>query len=298
MDGRNARHSARAMLSGVDGPFIGAEAIASGSLTRHRLRTNYQPLFPGVYLSTAQPPTLAARTVAAWLWSKRQGVIAGAAAAALHGARWIDDDVEIELISANTHPPRGLLTRNDSLHDGDVVRRRAMPVTSVLRTGFDLGRRGPQFKAVARLDALCRATGLHAAAIGELADQRPRVRGLRQLRRVIDLVDAGAESPKETWLRLLLVNAGLPRPATQIEVVDGGWRARLDMGWEDLKVAVEYDGDHHRADRRQYLKDIRRLERLQQLGWIVIRVVAEDHPDDVLRRVLAARATRARSRPY
>ena len=278
----------------MDGPFIGAEAMAAGSLTRHRLRTNYQALFPGVYLSTTQTPTLAARTVAAWLWSKRQGVIAGAAAAALHGARWIDDDVPIEIICPNTHPPRGLLTRNDSLRDGDVVWRRAMPVTSLLRTGFDLGRRGPQVKAVARLDALCRATGLHAEAIGELADQRPRARGLCQLRRVLDLVDAGAESPKETWLRLLLVNAGLPRPATQITVVDRGWTARLDMGWEDLKVAVEYDGDHHRVDRRQYLKDIRRLERLHQLGWIVIRVVSEDHPDDVLRRVLAALATRAR----
>jgi very-short-patch-repair endonuclease len=53
-------------------------------------------------------------------------------------------------------------------------------------------------------------------------------------------------------------------------------------------VAVEYDGDHHRTDRRQYVKDIRRLEMLDRMGWIVVRVVAEDGPANILRRVRAA----------
>ena len=47
-------------------------------------------------------------------------------------------------------------------------------------------------------------------------------------------------------------------------------------------VAVEYDGDHHRKDRRQYVKDIARLRMLEALGWIVIRVIAEDKPRDVI----------------
>ena len=66
------------------------------------------------------------------------------------------------------------------------------------------------------------------------------------------LVDGGASSPKDTWLRLLLVDAGLPTPTTQIPVVDD-YRAlaMLDMGWTEFGVAVEYDGDHHRSDRRQ-----------------------------------------------
>jgi very-short-patch-repair endonuclease len=66
----------------------------------------------------------------------------------------------------------------------------------------------------------------------------------------------------------------------------------LDMGWEETKVAVEYDGDQHRSSRAQYVKDIRRLETLERMGWIVVRVVAEDHRDDVIRRVLEARARR------
>ena len=39
------------------------------------------------------------------------------------------------------------------------------------------------------------------------------------------------------------------------------------MGWRDFMVAVEYDGDHHRKDRRQYVKDIARLRMLEALGW-------------------------------
>ena len=61
--------------------------------------------------------------------------------------------------------------------------------------------------------------------------------------------------------------------------------AFLDMGWPDFKVAVEYDGDHHRKDRRQYVKDIARLQMLEAMGWIVIRVIAEDRPEAWLGRV-------------
>lgn len=280
----------------MQAPFIGAEALSSGKLNRHRLRTDHYPMFPGVYQPRSQTPTLHMRTVGAWLWSHRRAVIAGAAAAAIHGSKWVDDDVPIELVSPNTHPPSGLVTYNDTLLGGEVVRRRGMAVTSAARTAFDLGRQGPPGRAVARLDALCRATGLSTAAVEVVAEGHAGARGMRQLRRVLTLVDPGAESPKETWLRLIIIRAGLPAPTTQILVVDGGWTARLDMGWGDLKVAVEYDGDQHRTDRRQYLHDIRRLERLHRLGWIVVRVVAEDHPDEVIRRVRGAMESRMRPR--
>jgi uncharacterized protein DUF559 len=64
--------------------------------------------------------------------------------------------------------------------------------------------------------------------------------------------------------------------------------AYLDMGWREWMVAVEYDGDQHRIDRRQYVKDIRRQEMLDEMGWTIVRVVAEDAPGAVLRRVRAA----------
>jgi very-short-patch-repair endonuclease len=60
------------------------------------------------------------------------------------------------------------------------------------------------------------------------------------------------------------------------------------MGWEHQMVALEYDGDHHRADRAQYVKDIRRAETLERLGWHVIRVIKEDRPRDIVERVSRA----------
>jgi very-short-patch-repair endonuclease len=53
-------------------------------------------------------------------------------------------------------------------------------------------------------------------------------------------------------------------------------------------VALEYDGDHHRTDRGQYVKDIRRAETLERLGWHVVRVVKEDRPREIVERVSRA----------
>jgi very-short-patch-repair endonuclease len=101
-------------------------------------------------------------------------------------------------------------------------------------------------------------------------------------------MDGGAESPKETWLRLVLIDAGFPKPRTQIRVTDGTRVAFLDMGWDDVKIAVEYDGEHHRTDRGKYRDDILRAEMISRQGWIVVRVLAGDRPVDVVRRTTTA----------
>jgi very-short-patch-repair endonuclease len=72
--------------------------------------------------------------------------------------------------------------------------------------------------------------------------------------------------------------------------VDGLPAAYLDLGWPESMVGVEYNGDQHRTERRQYVKDIQRLEMLEQLGWIIVRVVAQDRPEGIVRRVRAALA--------
>jgi very-short-patch-repair endonuclease len=64
------------------------------------------------------------------------------------------------------------------------------------------------------------------------------------------------------------------------------------MGWEEIKVAVEYEGDQHWKSRWQFGKDIRRLEALTELDWIDVRVTAEDTEATIERRVAAARARR------
>jgi hypothetical protein len=278
-------------------PFLGTEALARGLLSRHQLRTQYRAVLPNVYLPKQTQPSLEQRIAAAWLWSDQRGTIAGTAAAALHGTKWIDENVPVELIHVNPRAPRGVLTHRDILLEGEVQTLAGCSVTTPERTAFDIGRRAPRRSAVARLDALARATGFKVHDVLGIAACHPRARGLRQLETVLELVDPGAQSPRESYLRLLLIEAGLPRPNTQIPVfgVDGLPIAYLDMGWPVLMVAVEYDGDHHRVDRQQYLKDIRRLELLERLGWLIIRVVAEDHPAEVVRRVRCALEARRSS---
>jgi hypothetical protein len=252
-------------------------------------------VFPDVYVARDQVLTLQRRAVAGWLWSHRHGVIAGLTASALHGTKWVDDSEPVELIWQNARRPLGLRTYDMRLLPGEFSELGGLLVTTPERTAFDLGRRGRLGEAIARLDALGNATGIKAEEILRIASDHPRVRGIRQLNTALDLYDTGAASPKETWLRLLLIRAGFPRPQTQIPVLspDGGRQYYLDMGWEDIKLAVEYDGDQHRVDPVQFAYDIRRLDDLHELGWIDIRVTARHDPIDVIHRVRRAWESRA-----
>jgi hypothetical protein len=280
-------------------PFVGSEALACGLLNRHQLRTRFRAVLPDVYLPRGSEVSLQDRIAAAWLWSHREATIAGLSAAAVHGAKWISDDSPVELIHANPRPPLGVVTRRAFLHSEEVQPVGGRQVTTPARTAFDLGRRGSLPSAVARLDALARATKVSVEDVQAVAARHPGTRGLRQLESVLDLIDRGAESPQESYLRLVLIRSGLPRPKTQVPVYadDGAVVAYLDMGWPELLVGVEYDGDHHRTDRRQYVRDIRRWELVEELGWLLVRVVAEDHPTDILRRARRAIAQRQSTVP-
>jgi hypothetical protein len=284
---------AKSTITFMGDVFIGSEAIAAATLNDYQLRRWYRTIFRDVYIPKWDDPSLDDHILGAWLWSRRRAVIAGAAASALHGAQWVGADTAIELVSKSARPQRGLIVRNETLSPDEVIAIRRLPVTSVARTAFDLGRHLPRGQALARLDALMRATPFAFEDVSVLAKRYRGARGLRRLGDVLPLVDGGAASPKESWLRLLLIDAGLPNPTTQIPVNDG-WRLLgvLDMGWEDYMVAVEYDGDQHRTDRRQYVWDQRRVGKLAEMGWVVIRVIVEDKADDILNRVFQALARR------
>ena len=280
----------------LSGPFVGAEAVQAGLVRKHELRSRYFALFPGVYLPRGTQPAFAQRVQAAWLWSHRQGVVAGLTASRLFGAKWVDEAHPIELVWPNARPPRGITTSATWLADGEVVSLSGLPTTSLTRTAFDLARRRPVSVAIARLDALGNASQLNPDDILELSDRHTGTRGVRQVPRILDLHDRGAQSPKETWLRLLVIGGSFPRPRTQIPVRGrSGRQYYLDMGWEHLKIAVEYDGDQHRTSPAQFARDIFRLEEVAALGWIVVRVVAGTPPAAVIRRVQAAWAARTAS---
>lgn len=133
---------------------------------------------------------------------------------------------------------------------------------------------------------LIRAVGQHGSRRGARAldDALPRVRG-------------GVDSPQETRLRLAIVDAGLPEPeiGTMVRTPTGVFY--LDLAYPEKKIAMEYEGDHHRSDRAQWRRDFLRVRALQDAGWLVVRVNADDLADPAanatlissLRRAIAAR---------
>ncbi len=278
------------------GLLIGSEALAAGRVSRYELLADHRRLFPDVYAPRNMQLSLEDRIEGAWLWSRRRGIVSGWAASALHGARWVDPAAPVDLNLPHNKSPAGVTVRRDTLFDHEFECVRGLPVTTVQRTAFDLARGGSFGVALQRLDALARATGFSVADVTAVLDAHPRVRGRRRVPRLLELMDAGAASPKETWLRLLLIEAGFPRPRTQIPVLapDGYPRYFLDMGWEEFMVAAEYDGEQHRADNVQYRGDIVRSEYVDSLGWRRIRVLSGDRRDDIIRRVERAGVPRQR----
>jgi hypothetical protein len=127
-----------------------------------------------------------------------------------------------------------------------------------------------------------------------LAKRYKGARGVARLKAALPLVDGGAASPQETRLRLLFIDAGLPRPTTQIPVFDedGEFVRFLDMGWEDFMVGAEYDGEQHQTSRPQYIKDLRIWPTLARLGWHVVRAIKEDRDADVVNQAWDAMVSR------
>ncbi len=274
-------------------PFVGSVAVAAG-MPWGELQRNYTRIFRDVYVHADTDVTAVTRARAGWLWSGRNAIIAGLSAAAVHGSKWVNPQSPVELIHDNRHRLAGLRVWGDRIDDDEIVRIDGMAVTTPTRTALDLACWHPRHAATAAVDALMRAAALQIADVESLTERQHGRRGIVTARKVLQSADAGAQSPQETYLRLQLLDDGLPPPQTQIPVRGdtGSVVAYLDMGWPDLMVAVEYDGEQHRTSRSQYSWDVKRLELVQQRGWIVVRVLAGDAPKGVLRRVRAARAQR------
>jgi Protein of unknown function (DUF559) len=274
-------------------PFVGSEAILAGTWTKRELRRSCTRVYRDVYQRRGSALTARDRAVAAWLWSGKKAVVAGNSAAALLGAEWVDPHRPAELVSDRKRPPRLIVTRNETLLAGETALVGGVPVTSAARTAFDLGRRPGLVAAVIAMDSLARATGLIADDVEPLLTAHQGARGTKQLRRALPLVDSGAESPQETRTRLVLIRGGLPRPQTQIVVRNmwGAVVARIDMGWEQWLVGVEYDGPQHWTDPRVRANDIERTANLESRGWRLVRVSADllrHRPDVIIERARGA----------
>jgi hypothetical protein len=257
-------------------PFRGTEALAAGRVNRYQLRTRYDAIHRNVYVARGQELTPVDKAVAAWLWSECRATAVGLSAAALHGSLWIDSREPAELNQASRTRPSGILIHSDTLVDDEICVVRGIKATTPARTAFDLGRRKGRTSAVIRVDALLQATHLKLPDVQALIDRHPGVRGLRQLRKVLDLADYGGESPQESRLRLLFTDNGMRPTHTQIEVFDGRYLVgRIDMGWPEWQVGVQYDGIQHWTDPNQRTRDIDQNVEYQDLGWRMVRVGAD-----------------------
>jgi hypothetical protein len=189
-----------------------------------------------------------------------------------------------------------LTIHSDVLARGETQSVAGMCVTTPARTAFDMGRRSGLEDGVQRIDALMNATDVKVADVEAVIARHPGVRGLNQLRQTLDLVDGGAESPYESLTRLLLIKGGFPRPQTQIRVIDKHGKVwRIDMGWLEWLVGVDFEGAHHWTNPKQRTKDVERYAVLPELGWIDVRLTSgiyHNNPQSFLDRAGAALVAR------
>ncbi len=217
----------------------------------------------------------------------RNAAVSGRTAAWIHGvdARAPDEQADrLELVCCVASPRMpmrrpGVTCVQANIDGRDVVEVDGVPVTSPGRTALDLARTEPPHMALACLDALVRR---HRLDPRDLLDQLARFaggRGVVQARRMLGLCDPGAESFGESWTRLRILDAGFPRPETQVVVDRGPGLApyRLDMGWRPRRIAVEYDGEEfHSAPEQRRHDAVRRAWIERECGWQVVPVTKGD----------------------
>ncbi len=163
-----------------------------------------------------------------------------------------------------------------------------LPVTDLEQTMVDCARSLPPLAGLVVADAALRAGADRSEALAILEPLTGR-RGVGRARLVVELADEGSESPGETATRFLLLREGLPRPETQIPV-----RTRLgtfwaDLGWEEYRALLEYDGRTKYTGADDLVREKRREDALREAHCTVLRVVKEDIRSGSL---LAARAVR------
>ncbi|MGY1773059.1 DUF559 domain-containing protein [Blastococcus sp. SYSU D00813] len=282
----------RSQLTGV---FVGSHAVAEGLLTRAQLRRrSYRRLVHGVYADPGLEfdHQLVCRGVALLL--PPGAAIGGHSAAAWWGAPFARATDPVTVVcpeDVRWSGPRGVRVHRTVLAPGDVTVVDAVPVTSVLRTAWDVAALERLSTSVAALDGMVRSEEVTLDDLAALAAAGSGRWGASRVRRAVPLVDPSAESPPESWVRVALVLAGL-QPRSQYEVfADGAFVARVDFAWPEVRLALEYDGEHHFTG-TQIDVDQERLDALAAAGWRVIRLSAADLRDlaAVVRRVQEALA--------
>ena len=279
-------------------PFTLSEAAALG-IGRRRVHTDVdngvlRRVLRGAFVRADVPDTLELRVAAASLVVGPSSVITDRTAAWIHGVdvfTYAEHDVVPPVESCalrwrSRTRREGVDGRTRDLLSEDVMEIRGVSVTTPLRTALDLGCLLHRRDALAALDSFMRQHALTREELGRGALRFFRRRGVIQLRQLIPVADPRAESVRESWTRLAILDAGLPCPELQFWVeIDGVPTYRLDLAYPRHRIAIEYDGEefHDRTD-DQRAHDARRRDDLRARGWTVIVVRRGDFSGSALDR--------------
>ncbi|HZC26494.1 MAG TPA: hypothetical protein VE287_05685 [Actinopolymorphaceae bacterium] len=293
------RHPLPPALSGR--PFLLSEARAL-DVSRKVLRgRRMRRLFQGVYVEARIADSLRVRVAGALLVLPGDACVSHHTAAQIRDLPVPDDGCVHATIRRVSQRPR---IRGVTVHQASA----ALSVTWF--AGFPVASPGQTFADLAAHLTLVDLTILGDAMIRRgftTPDELRRAvgamdgrRGSQMARRSVSLVRQRVDSPMETWVRLLIVLAGLPCPEPGLEVLDddGQWVATVDLQYPAQRIAIEYDGDLHRTSRRKYQHTVATRERLRELGWEIIVLTAHDvmvRPHHMLRRIYER--LRARGHP-
>jgi hypothetical protein len=201
--------------------------------------------------------------------------------------------IEIVLpVQSGIRPRTGLSVRRCEVAASEIATIRGLRATSTHRTLADICFSRPAVEALILIDMAVRAGLTDGAALGRYGEAAKGRAGTRRLRSLAVLA-APAESPMETRLRWLLIQAGLPRPEVQTDLFDSDDRfvGRADLYYPGARLVVEYDGGNHRD---RLVEDDRRQNLLINAGFRLLRFTAADihnRPDVVEAQVLSALAT-------
>lgn len=278
------------------GAFTVAQALAAGLSRRQLEGASWKRLGRGWYVFAGldiQPD----QDLAVLVRSLPSGsVLAGITAFRVHGLSALPECRPEVIVptAAGVETSAGLVVRKAQLPPEDVTQRRGLPVTTLLRTCFDLAWQLPLVEAVVAIDEALHRRYLSMNGLRRYVSRCAGMAGVRRARRVVELAEPAAESPMETRLRLLLVQAGLPRPAAQVTLRDDdrAFLGRPDLYYREAGLAIEYDGNGHRAS---LTADNRRQNRLQQAGVRLLRYTAPDiyqRPDAIVAEVRAILGSR------
>jgi very-short-patch-repair endonuclease len=218
-----------------------------------------------------------------------EAIFAGATAAWLFGLDLKPTD-PVEVVvppSSSLRSRAGLSVRRCDVPPEEVVLRRGFRATALLRTLVDLCLGRTPVEALVAIDMAVHADLTDASVLCRYAEEADARAGAGRLRLLAQLA-APAESPMETRLRWLLVQAGLPRPEVQTNLRIGASRFRADLYYPSARLVLEYDGDNHRE---RLVDDNRHQNVLINSGYRLLRFTASDvykRADVVVAEVRAA----------